>query len=99
MTVCCNTVKFPLSPAHYFSNKADKKYLPTEMLDFELHFPTRRSGGSSSPSVMSFQSCGSTRDSQCNILSSPGHNSANSCFPLQRVRGILIVTGAMRVTF
>ena len=68
-------------------------------LTLNCTFPSRRSGGSSSPSVMSFQSCGSTSDSQCNILSSPWHNSDNSCFPLQRVRGILIVTGAMRVTF
>ena len=42
MTVCCNTFKFPLRPAHYFSNKADKKYLPREMLDFELHFPIEK---------------------------------------------------------
>ena len=34
-----NTVKFPLRLACYFSNKADKKYLPGEMPNFELHFP------------------------------------------------------------
>ena len=39
MTVHYNTAKNPLRLAYYFSNKADKKYLPREMPNFELHYP------------------------------------------------------------
>ena len=82
-----------------FQIKPTRNTYLKKCLTLNCTFPSRRRGGSSNWSVMSFQSCGSASDSECNILSSPWRDSANSCFPLLRVRGILIVTGAMRVTF